>query len=213
EIFEWRRIVLGVPRVANRPPAERELEAVGRDRMKVPAGLELRVVCGHLDPHSIARVRGDVGHQALSLEVVPGDEPRLLDEGAEDGIRGDHLRRAPAHQLLDEPTVVVSVDVSQEHIQYIRRRDPDLVEVGERFGGWIDQDALAVDPDDEARKVATRVEAVAGSERCDPESRPVARELNRLAELGGDGPKQTRRRTPLQFLPARLTVRLRDANV
>src|SRR5215467_10210745 len=110
-------------------------------------------------------------------------------------------------------TFVVSVDVSQEHVQHVCRRDAHLVEVGERFGGWIDEDALAVDPDDEARKVATRVEAVAGAERCDPESRPVARELNRLAELGGDGPEQTRRRPHLQVLLARLTVRLGDANV
>ena len=213
EIFECSRIVLGVSRVAERPPAERELEAVGRDRMEVPAGLELSVVGRHLDPHSIARVRGDVSHQALSLEVAPCEESRLLDEGAEDRVRGDHPRRAPAHELLDEPTVVVSVDVGQEHVQHIRRRDPDLVEVGERFRGRIDEDALAVDPDDEARKVATRVEAVAGSERCDPEPRPVARELNGLAELGGDGPEQPRRRPHLEFLLARPAVRQGDANV
>ena len=66
EIFERRGIVLGVSRVAERPPAEHELEAVGRDRMEVPAGLELSVVVRHLDPHSVARVRGDVGDEALS---------------------------------------------------------------------------------------------------------------------------------------------------
>src|SRR5215831_11345536 len=161
----------------------------------------------------MARIRGDVGHQALRLEVATGEESRLFDEGTEDGVRGDDPRRAPAHQLLDEPTVVVSVDVGQEHVQHIRGGDPDLVEVGERFGRWIDQDTLAVDPDDEARKVATGVEAVAGAERRDPEPRPVARELNGLAELGGDGPEQARRRPHLEFLLARLAVRLGDANV
>src|SRR5262249_57325835 len=88
-----------------------------------------------------------------------------------------------------------------------------LIEVGERFGRWIDEDALAVDPDDEARKVATGVEAVAGSERRDPEPRPVARELNGLAELSGDGPEEPRRRPHLEFLLARLAVPLGDANV
>src|SRR5215470_10882522 len=161
----------------------------------------------------MARVRGDVGHQALRLEVATGEESRLFDEGTEDGVRGDDPRRAPAHQLLHEPTVVVSVDVGQEHVQHICGGDPDLVEVGERFGRWIDEDALAVDPDDEARKVATGVEAVARSERRDPESRPVARELNGLAELGGDGPEEPRRRPHLEFLLARLAVRLGDANV
>src|SRR5262249_44642604 len=111
---------------------------------------------------------------------------RLLDEGAEDGVRGDLPRRAPAHELLDEPTVVVSMDVGQEHVQHIRRRDPDLVEVGERFRGRIDEDALAVDPDDEARKVATRVEAVAGCEGWDPDTRQVARALYGHAEASRD---------------------------
>src|SRR5262249_9023902 len=55
EIFDCRRIALASSRVAEPPPAERELEAVGRNRMEVPAGLELSVVGRHLDPHSIAR--------------------------------------------------------------------------------------------------------------------------------------------------------------
>ena len=181
--------------------------------MEVPAGLEQSEVGRHPDPHPIARVRGDVGDQALSLEVAPGDESRLLDEGAEDGVGGDHPRRAPAHQLLDEPAVVVGVDVGQEYVGHIQRRDPDLVEVGERFGGWIDEDSLAVEPDDEARKVATRVEAVAGAERRDTEPRPVARELYGLAELGGDGPEPPRRRPHLELLLARSAVGLRDVHV
>src|SRR4029079_10343420 len=127
---------------------------------------------------------------------------RLFQEGAEDGIRGNDPRRDPAHQLLDEPTVVVSVNVGQKHVQHVCGRDPDLVEVGERFRGWIDEDALAVDPDDEARKVATRVEAVTRSERCNPESRPFARELNRLAKFWWNRPKQTRRRPHFQLLLA-----------
>src|SRR6185295_15279836 len=90
---------------------------------------------------------------------------------------------------------------------------PDLVEVSERFGGWIDEDSLAVDPDDEAGKVATRVEAVAGPKGRDTEPRPLARKLNGLAELGGDVPEQPRRRPHLEFLLARPAVGLRDAHV
>src|SRR6185295_11856761 len=90
---------------------------------------------------------------------------------------------------------------------------PDLVEVSERFGGWIDEDSLAVEPDDEAGKVATRVEPVAGPKRRDTEPRPLACKLDGLAELRGDVPEQPRRRPHLELLLARPAVGLRDAHI
>ena len=47
------------------------------------------------------------------------------------------------------------------------------------LGGRVHQDALAVDPDDEARHVADRIEPVARAERRDAEVRALGRELDR----------------------------------
>ena len=211
--FEHRGVVLRVARVAEGASRERHLEAVGRDRVEVPAGLELRELPGDLDAHPTAGVRRDVLDEALPREVATGDEPGLLGEGAEDGIGRDDGRAAAAEELLHEPAVVVGVDVGQEHVGHVRGGDADPLEVGEGLRRGVHQHALAVEPDDEAGEVATGVEAVAGAERRDAEARPFARELDRLAQIIGDGADPPARRPHLELPLGFPTVGLHDAHV
>ena len=213
EPFQEGGIVLRVARVPEGVSPDRYLEAVGRDRVHVPPRLELRELAGDLDPHPAVGVRRDVPDEALALEVVPGDELRLLGEGAEDGVGRDDGRPAAAEELLDEPAVVVGVHVRQEHVGHVQRRDADLLEVGEGLGGRVDEDALAVDPDDEAGEVTAGIEAVAGAERRDAEARPLARELDRLAQVARDGADQARQPAHLEQLLGLPAVGLHEAHV
>ena len=150
--------------------------------MQVPSRLDGDGVGTALDGEGGARVGGQVLDEALALEVVSRDELGLLEEGAEDHVRRDERRPAPAEELFQQAPVVVGVDVRQEYIRNVHRRHADPPQIRQGLRRGVDEEALAVDPDDEARQVAERIESMAGAERRDAESRPRGGELERPAQ-------------------------------
>src|SRR5262245_53842666 len=68
------RIVLGVSGIAERPPANGQLEPVGRNRVKVPASFDPYRLPHDRDRYGTARVGGNVANEPAGLDVVARNE-------------------------------------------------------------------------------------------------------------------------------------------
>src|SRR5262249_22401781 len=82
------------------------------------------------------------------------------------------------------------MQVGQENKRHVHGRYSEALEMHQGFRRWVHQDTLSVDPDDEARHLADRIEPVACPQRRDPEARTLGGEADRVAtqvrnEAGG----------------------------
>ena len=74
------------------------------------------------------------------------------------------------------------MDMGEKYIGQISVRHPKMLQVFQAFGGGIDQNAQAIDPDHKTGEVTRRIKAMTCTQRCHPEARAIRGKANGATE-------------------------------
>ena len=162
------RVVERVARDRDAPVPVERVEADRRDRVQRVAEPQLAAAYVHrrADPHGMERERAP--EQVLA---EPRERRVLPQERAEDVRRRVEADLRLLEELLERARVVVGVAVREDDAVDRLRRDAARAQVVGRVGRRVDEDRATAHPEEEARRLAAGVEAVARAEDGDAERR------------------------------------------
>src|SRR5205823_14189757 len=108
--------VFGVSGIAKWFVLDRHREAVGRNRVQIPARLQDNVFTSHVEYHRPSWIGRNVFHQPGLLEILPRHQLGLFDKEAKDYVGGDDGCATSAEEFADQPAIMIRMNMGEKYI-------------------------------------------------------------------------------------------------